>query len=357
MGIRDFIEALGRQNLLYVVERRVDWKYELGRIAREINAPILFVNIKDYPNKKVFVNGLASYVSIATALGISERPIRHSALYNYILNAFSHPIEPIMVENAAVLENRITQAIDLTVLPVPWWSEIDSGRYIGTWHLNITRDPETGLRNIGVYRMQLLGHNEATVSVSPRSHLAMHLKKAESIGRDLPMAVAIGVDERIIMSAAAAPAYGIDEFALAGGLMGKPTEVFGCKTQPLEAPVDSEIVLEGYIKSGARVQDGPFLDYAGIPSINPSAYLFVATALYFRNDHIFRGTAVGRPGAEDHQLYSILASAGAADFHGSRIRRRIQNFLLRKRAFKLFQLTGRIGYYMMGNKSPHGKGG
>jgi 4-hydroxy-3-polyprenylbenzoate decarboxylase len=233
---------------------------------------------------------------------------------------------------------------------VPWWSEIDAGRYIGTWHLNISRDPETGFRNIGLYRMQIIAPNQTTVSASPKSHLSIQIKKADEKDKALPMAVAIGVDERLVMSAASAPAYGIDEYALAGGLAGKPIELIRCVTQPLEVPADSEIVIEGFIKPGARVQDGPFLDYAGIPSTNPNAHIFEVTALCYRNDFIFRGTAVGRPGAEDHQMYSVLSRLNLADFHGSRIRRSLQSFLLRRRAFKLFQITGRIGKFVRSSK-------
>lgn len=342
-GLRDFIAALDERGKLTRVTGEVDWKYQIGEIARETNSPLLFENIKNYPDRRLFANGLADYPSIALAVGIPDEDIRFRDLVETIRRSFNSPLDPVSVENSPALENCVTQGIDLTVLPVPWWSEKDAGRFIGTWHLNISRDPETGIRNIGVYRMQITGPNQTTVSVSPRSHLALQIRKAENRDEPLPMAVAIGVDERIVMSAASAPAYGVDEYSLAGGLAGKPIELIPCVTQKLEVPADSEIIIEGFIKPGVRVQDGPFLDYAGIPNTNPHAHLFEATALLYRNNFIFRGTAVGTPGAEDHMLYSVLSSLGLADFHGSRIRRSVQNFLLRRRAYKLLQLTGRIG--------------
>jgi len=342
-ALRDFIRALDERGELKRVHTEVDWKYEIGAITREAKTPLLFENIKDYPKSRLFTNGLASYSSLALALGIQDRKVRFGELVEAARSSFKNPIDPVLVKDSTVTENRTTRGIDLTVLPVPWWNEIDAGRYIGTWHLNISCDPETGSRNIGVYRMQIIAPNKTTLSVSPKSHLALQIKKAEKRDEALPMAVAIGVDERLIISAASAPAYGIDEYSLAGGLAGKPVELIQCATQPLEVPADSEIVIEGFIKPGIRVQDGPFLDYAGIPSTNPNAHLFEATALLFRNDFIFRGTAVGQPGAEDHQLYSVLSHLGLADFHGSSIRRSMQTFLLRRRAFRLFQLTGRIG--------------
>jgi len=349
-ALRDFIRALDERGELKRVHEEVDWKFEIGAISRENKTPLFFENIKDYPKSRLFANGLASYSSIALALGIQDRGVQFGDLVEAARRSFENPIDPVFVEESTVTDNRVTQGIDLAILPVPWWSEIDAGRYIGTWHLNISRDPETGVRNIGVYRMQIIAPNQTTVSVSPKSHLALQIEKAEKRNEALPMAVAIGVDERLVISAASAPAYGIDEFSLAGGLAGKPIELIRCVTQPLEIPADSEIVIEGFIKPGVRVQDGPFLDYAGIPSTNPNAHIFEVTALLFRNDFIFRGTAVGRPGAEDHQMYSVLSRLNLADFHGSRIRRSLQSILLRRRAFKLFQLTGRIGKFVRGRK-------
>jgi 4-hydroxy-3-polyprenylbenzoate decarboxylase len=355
-AMRDFIKALDERGTLKRVREETNWKYEIGAITRETKSPLLFENIKDYPNRRLFANGLIDDCSIALAIGIEEKLVRFRDLVEAMRKSFANLIVPIFVEDSSVKQNRITQGIDLTVLPVPWWSDIDAGRYIGTWHLNISRDAETGVRNIGVYRMQIVAPNQTTVSVSPKSHLALQIKKAEKRDAALPMAVAIGVDERLVISAASAPAYGVDEYALAGGLARRPIELIRCTTQPLEVPADSEIVIEGFIKPNVHVQDGPFLDYAGIPSTNPHAHLFEATALLFRNEFIFRGTAVGRPGAEDHQLYSVLSRLGLADFHGSRLRHSMQTFLLRHRAFKLFQLTGRIGKFVPGRKNELGTG-
>ena len=252
-----------------------------------------------------------------------------------------------MTEDARVKEVIYTEdGVDLLRLPVPWWNRADAGRYVGTWHLNITKDPETGVRNVGIYRMQLLGGRKTAVSVSPRSHLWLHLAKARSKGTSLEMAVAIGVDENIIMAAAAAPPYGTDEYSLAGGLCLEPIERTQCKTLALEVPASSEIVIEGQILPETRVKEGPFLDYSGIPNADPNALVFEVSALMSRREPIFRGAAIGAPGAEDHLLLSLLASAGCLDFHGSRVRQKIQNMLLRKKQFESFQRVGRTGRFI-----------
>jgi UbiD family decarboxylase len=234
-----------------------------------------------------------------------------------------------------VLENILQgSAVNLLTLPVPQWNENDCGRYLGTWHINVTKDPETGQRNVGVYRMQLLGPNQATVSTAPESHLAQHVAKAEKAGRALPMAVAIGVSEAVIMSAAAAYPYGMDEYELAGGLLQKAVELIECQTVNLEVPANSEIVIEGLIHPGVRVQDGPYFDYTGTTNTNPAAFLFEATQIMFRNNPIFRGTSIGIPGAEDHQLLAILAELSLLDFHRSSVKKHIQDMVLKQRLLR-----------------------
>jgi len=345
-GLRDFISVLDRRGKLRRIHGEVDWKYEIGSIARESDSPLLFEHIKDYPGKRLFTNGLSDCGAIALALDFKKEDVGVDDLARSIERCLESPISPVLKDATIDLGDCATNDIDLGILPVPHWSNKDAGRYIGTWHLNISRDPETGDRNVGVYRMQIVGPSQTTVSVSPRSHLARQISIAEKRNTALPMAVAIGVDERLVICAAASPPYGIDELALAGGLIGKPVELVRCKTQPLEVPSDTEVVLEGFIRPGERTQDGPFLDYAGVPNTNFKAHLFELTGLLFRNDLIFRGTAVGRPGAEDHQIYSVLSRIRLADFHGSRIRHTIQTFLLRYRAFRLFQFAGRIGGFI-----------
>jgi 4-hydroxy-3-polyprenylbenzoate decarboxylase len=148
------------------------------------------------------------------------------------------------------------------------------------------------------------------------------------------MAVAIGVSEAVIMSAAAAYPYGMDEYELAGGLLQKAVELIECQTVNLEVPANSEIVIEGLIHPGVRVQDGPYFDYTGTTNTNPAAFLFEATQIMFRNNPIFRGTSIGIPGAEDHQLLAILAELSLLDFHRSSVKKHIQDMVLKQRLLR-----------------------
>jgi UbiD family decarboxylase len=333
-SLRGLIETLSDAGRLVRVSEQTHWRFELGRITRESKAPLLFENIADYPGRRVFTNGLRTIELIGLALGIESGTSRDDLIAELRQRAGS-PVSPRVVGSGPVLENILQgSAVNLLTLPVPQWNENDCGRYLGTWHINVTKDPETGQRNAGVYRMQLLGPNQATVSTAPESHLAQHFAKAEKAGRPLPMAVAIGVSEAVIMAAAAAYPYGMDEYELAGGLQQNAVELIGCRTVNLEVPANAEIVIEGLIHPGVRVQDGPYFDYTGTTNTNPDAFLFEATGLMFRNNPIFRGTSIGIPGAEDHQLLAILAELSLLDFHRSSVKKHIQDMILKQRLLR-----------------------
>ena len=341
--LRHFIQVLADAGQLVRVREEIDWRFDLGRMTRQSGTALLFENIKGYPDQRVFTNGLRDTRSIALALGL-EPATAWKTLIKEAKKRVDAPLKPMLVKTGPVLENIVpASGINLLQLPVPQWSNFDGGRYIGTWHINVSKDPETGSRNVGVYRMQLLGPKQATVSASPRSHLSQQVAKAEKGGQPLPMAVAIGVSETVVMAAAAAYPDGMDEYDLAGGLQQQAVHLISCRTVNLEVPAQSEIVIEGFIQPGVRVQDGPYFDYTGKPNTNPNAFLFQATQLMFRSNPIFRGTSIGASGAEDHQLFAFLAELNLVDFHGSRVKQRVQSLALKQRLFRTFQLLGKMG--------------
>ena len=345
MELHQFIARLEEHGRLRRIDAEIRCKLELGAVAREHSGPIFFENIHGYPGTSIFTNGLSDIQCVAIALNIaadSSAP----AILREIKHRASGCIQPTCVSSGQWAENTLRgDAVDLFELPVPQWHPSDGGPYLGTWHINVTNDPETGDRNVGVYRMQLLGPRAVTVSTAPKSHLAIQMAKAERRGQPLEMAVAIGVPESVVMAASAACPYGRDEYELAGALEGDRILITPCQTTALQVPASAEIVIEGTIKPGVRVSDGPYFDYAGTVNKNPNAFLFEVNSLSFRNHPIFRGTSVGRPGAEDHQLFAVLAASDLLDFHGRPSKQAAQNLLVRHRLFKSFQFVGRLGTY------------
>ncbi len=344
MDLRSFIAVLEQSGNLKRISHAIDWKYELGAYCRSHPEPLLFENILGYEGFSLFANGLCNQTHIARALSLDPL-VSRKKLISAIRDRLKKPETPVTVAKSSVFDNSLD---DLPALPSPWWHQSDGGRYLGTWHVNVTRDRDTGIHNCGIYRMQLIDSRTSTVSVSPNSHLALHFAKAEKDQRPLEMAVCIGVSESLIMASAAAFPMSACEYDFAGALEQKPFELISCKTIDLKVPSDAEFVIEGVIRPGERVTDGPFFDYAGVPNVNPNALVFEATALWHRSNPIFRGCAVGIAGAEDHQIFSFLAPLGLVDFHGSPVRQTAQNFLLRNKLFSALQLFTRAGHLLHG---------
>jgi 4-hydroxy-3-polyprenylbenzoate decarboxylase len=188
--------------------------------------------------------------------------------------------------------------VDLGTLPVMTCWPGDAGPFV-TLPAVITRDPRTGGRNVGMYRLQVLG---------PRS-TAMHWQlhkdgRADfmfSEGR-LEVAVALGLDPITAYSASAPLPKHIDEFMLAGFLRGSALEVVKGVTVDLEVPAAAEIVLEGYVEQGDLVDEGPFGDHTGFYTPAEPFPVFHVTALTMRRDAIYPSIVVGKPPQEDAWL-------------------------------------------------------
>ncbi len=344
--LRGVIASLSAAGRLKRVPEPVHWWLDLAQRAKGEKQAILFEQIVDYPGHRLFTNGLCDAQAIAMALGMPPETGRRAMLQE-ARRRLSNPVVSRVIEQGPILENCIErQRLNLFNLPVPQGNPIERGRYLGTWHLNITHDPESGKRNVGVYRMQILSPDTATVSTSPGSHLGRHMTRAERKNRPLPMAVVIGAPEAAVIAAAAGLTEGVDELQVASSLLAEPLDVLTLPGSRLQVPARSEFVLEGEIEPHVRVSDGPYIDYTGRPNTNPGAYRFRVNRLWFRDNPLFRGTAVGRPGAEDHQLFAFLAELGLMDFHGSRLKRFTQTQLLKMRRFRAFQISSSLGSYL-----------
>jgi 4-hydroxy-3-polyprenylbenzoate decarboxylase len=174
----------------------------------------------------------------------------------------------------------------------------DGGRYI-TLPAVFTRDPVTGARNVGMYRLQIF--DDRTLGM----HWQLHKGGAEHQHRAterMPVAIALGGDPALIYAASAPLPPGIDEVVFAGWLRGGGVEMVACRTNDLEVPAHAEIVLEGYVDPAERRQEGPFGDHTGYYSLARDYPVFHLTALTRRARPIYPTTIVGRPPQEDYWL-------------------------------------------------------
>jgi 4-hydroxy-3-polyprenylbenzoate decarboxylase len=177
----------------------------------------------------------------------------------------------------------------------------DGGRYI-TFPLVFTKDPESGTRNIGTYRMQVFDDRSTGMHWQRHKGGAQHHRVAERLGKRLEVAVALGAEPVLPYCATAPMPEGLDELLLAGFLARRRIELVRCVTVDLEVPASSHIVLEGYVEPGERRREGPFGDHTGLYSQPADFPVFHLTCLTQRKKPTYLTTIVGVPPMEDYYL-------------------------------------------------------
>ena len=177
----------------------------------------------------------------------------------------------------------------------------DGGRFI-TLPCVHTRDPETGARNVGIYRMQV--YDERTTAMHWQVHKvgARHGKVYYERGERMPVAVTLGGDPVYTFAATAPLPDGLDEILFAGFLRKKSVELVRCKTIEVEVPADVDLVLEGYVQPGEMRPEGPFGDHTGFYTAVEDYPVFHVTAITHRRDAVYPTTIVGKPPMEDFYI-------------------------------------------------------
>lgn len=316
--LRDYLATLAKYGELTRVAVEVDWKYEAaGWVRRSMELrptgpALLFENIKDYPGWRLYSGGLGTYRRIALALGLApETPARE--IIAFYKDRMKQPLKPRLVKTGPVKENiRVGKEVNLFELPVPWLNPRDGGRYLGTWHANVTKDAGNRIRNVGMYRVMVRDENHGVIGFLPFSHIGHHFSQRKEAGQPLEMAVVIGADETVPIAAATGAPPNLDEYELAGALRGEPIDLVKCETVDLEVPANAEIVIEGLVLTDEVSPEGPFGEHCGYHSGGVRKRpVFQVTAITFRNDPIFRFCVLGKPVTEDHVVMDVVNSAGA----------------------------------------------
>jgi len=195
-----------------------------------------------------------------------------------------------------------SSALSLDDLPIQkCWPE-DAERFI-TLPLVITRDPDTGARNVGCYRMQVMDGRTTFMHWQLQKTGARHWRRYVELKKRMPVAVALGGDPVYSFASTAPLPDGIDEFMFAGFLRKKSVEMVKCGTNDLEVPADSDFVLEGYVDPEEKLElEGMFGDHTGYYSLPEPYPKFHVERIVSRRDAIYPGTIVGVPPMEDFYM-------------------------------------------------------
>ena len=323
-NLREFIEHLDNHHQLTRLRLPVSPRLEITEITERVmkgspaqNKALLFENLPGY-DLPVLINTFGSARRMAWALGvedldelnkrlsklidlrlpqgISQAVSRGQDLWSVIQ---SIGVKPRKVRRAPVQQVIHREDADLNSLPILTCWPKDGGPFI-TLPQVITRHPQTGIRNVGMYRLQILDGKRLLVHWQRHKGGADHERSAQDTQKDnIPAAIVLGGDPASMWCASAPLPPNLDEYLLAGYLRGAPVPFVDCITQPLEVPAQAEIVIEGYVDPNEHLPEGPFGDHTGYYTPVEPFPVFHITAITHRRDPIYPATIVGIPPAED----------------------------------------------------------
>lgn len=302
--LREFLTLLEQKGELLKTKKPVDVKFEISSYIRKTSdqrgPALLFENVKNFTMP--VVGGIFATRERAF-LALESSPEDY---VNKFQSALDHLMPPKLVSSAPCKEVIHTGSeVDLGQLPIPIFSDKDPGPFI-TLGLSISRDPKSGGKNTSIYRLQFKGRNRLGIMAQ---HLVRNLVEAESMGKGLPIAIAIGTDPVIPLATQWMAPYGTDEMALAGALRGEPVEVVKAETVDLEVPAGAEIIIEGTVLPNVREEEGPFGEVSGYYTpANPKPVIEVSAITHRRNP-IFQAALTGMPTTENHILKQLPLEA------------------------------------------------
>ena len=320
--LREFIQRLDKEGELKRISAEVDPVLEITEITHRVTragGPALLFERPKGSKHPLLINMLGSERRVNLALevhALDEVAARirgfldmqaPQGLFDKIkmlpklaeLGSFF----PKTVKTGPCKEIIETDKLDLSKFPIlKCWPQ-DGGRFI-TWPLVITKNPETGKRNVGVYRMQVFDERTTGMHWQTQKHGAEHFRRARAAdpkGR-IEVAVAIGADPVTCLAGILPIPPDLDEMMFAGFLRREPVDLVPCETLGLEVPANAEIVLEGYVNLGELRKEGPFGDHTGFYSLEGEYPVFHVTCVTHRKDAIYLTTIVGPPPQEDYYM-------------------------------------------------------
>ena len=323
--LREFMEELENRGLLKRIKTEVDPELEITEIVDRVskgpdskNVALLFENVKG-SKMPVLINAFGSYERMSLAMGVEKLDdiadeLREMLKLPYVslqnkmsvvtmLPMIKRAINfPKYVKSAPCQEVVETENPNLDEIPILKCWPNDGGPFV-TLPLVFTKNPKTGKRNVGMYRLQKYDSRTTGMHWHIHKNGAENYRDMEAAGGEkIECAVAIGTDPVLTYAATAPLPRDIDEMVFAGFLRHKSVEMVKCKTVDIEVPATAEIILEGYVLPHESRIEGPFGDHTGYYSLADEYPVFHVTAITHRKDPIYFATVVGRPPMEDAYL-------------------------------------------------------
>jgi len=288
--MREWIRQLEEAGELIRIRKPVNIKTEMGALVWESHdKALLFENIVDYPNWRTLAQAPATMKHMGLSFGVL--PVK--VVEEYAKQLAQGPTKCEMVGTGPVKDVKLMgKEADLGRIPVnQCWAQ-DGGPYIGTG-LNVTKDPDTGIRNMAYHRHMVTGSSKMACQMRTETHQWQIYQKYENRNEAMPVAVVIGHEPSVYCTASWSGSINVDELELASTLYnnkyGKPLRLVKCETLDLEVPADAEIVIEGEMPPKVRENEGPFGEFHGYftagMGLNP---IIRVKAITMRQDAIYK---------------------------------------------------------------------
>ncbi len=321
--IHEFVTELEKKGELKRVKTEVDSNLEIAEILRRTmysNGPaILFENVKNY-DMPILGNAFGSIKRLEIGLEMTDfteigqrivdmtkmdmpsgflNKIKKLPELSKMANSFPK------LENSGPVTEVTSNSASFDDLPILKSWPNDAGRFI-TLGLVATKHPETGVRNLGVYRIQILDSTHALMHWQKHKRGAHHGEISKERGEKIPAAIIIGCEPATVFSSIAPVPEGLDKYLFAGITRKKGIKTVKCKTIDLEVPANAEIVLEGYVDPYDIRDEGPFGDHTGYYTPVEPYPTFTLTGIMRRKNPIYVTTVVGKPVLEDAYIGKVI---------------------------------------------------
>ena len=321
--ISQFIKELENAGELKRVKTQVDTNLEIAEILKRTmyaNGPaILFEDVKGY-DMPVLGNAFGSMKRLEIGLQTSDFTEIGQRIVDMtkmeVPSGFLNKIKKLpelskmgeifpKLENSGLVTEVINNSPSFDKIPILKTWPKDAGKFI-TFGLVATKHPETGVRNLGVYRMQILDSTHALMHWQKHKRGAHHHDIAKEKGKKIEVAIIIGGDPATVFSAVAPVPEGLDKYLFAGISRKKGIKIVKCRTIDLEVPANAEMVLEGYVDPSDIRDEGPFGDHTGYYTPKEPYPTFTLTGIMQRKKPIYLTTIVGKPILEDSFIGKVI---------------------------------------------------
>jgi len=300
VSLRSFLKAMEKRGEVVHVRNKVSPVFEISAIMRHVPGfPVIFFDKVEGYDVRVVGNVCATRERLCLALETEPEN-----LYKKIIEAMNKPETPKIVSDSPVKE--VVEEPDLSKIPVLKHFKQDAGPYI-TSAIISARSPDGTIENVSVHRLLVLDKKRTAIRLVPR-HLFKLWKMAKEAGKDLDVAIAIGVHPAVLLAAASSPPFGISEYGIANRLLKGNLALIECEKVEAYAPAEAEIILEGRISHLKETQEGPFVDVTGAYDARRPQPIIEVVNVMRRRDYIYQALL---PGGPEHMLLMGLPREAA----------------------------------------------